>query len=234
VVKNTKVCKNFSRYTISRDGILTDTKKNKTVELKTKAGIHYMVNLYNDDGIRKSIPVWKLVAYSFLPESNYSGIRYLDNDSSNVSANNLERVSRRTLNPLTPLNGVTSVYGLTRMTNVKTSQFVEFETLNLAASWLNISPYKAAALAGKKVTHDGLYLLTVLKVNQAPNAAHIRLWVYDRNKNTYTMYESGMCFCYITGNSFIPTINKPVIKTKRYVFGKKENVVREFVETNSL
>lgn len=79
----------LSRYEINRDGTIYDKKKGENVPYSFNKRIkRWIVNLYTDDGKRKSFTVSKLIADKYL-EGTGDRVAYKDGDYNNLSADNL-------------------------------------------------------------------------------------------------------------------------------------------------
>lgn len=93
-----KEVEGFSRYKVSNNGEVFDTKTNKLVA-KQLTGIpqYYYANMNRDDGKRKLVRIHILVAKAFLPNTdNLEMVDHRDKDKLNNAASNLRWVSRAT------------------------------------------------------------------------------------------------------------------------------------------
>lgn len=107
----------YPRYTVSTHGIVFDTKRGKIVPSHpNRKGGYLAVKLYNNEGIRKTCYVHRLVSMAYLPNpDNLPEVSHIDFDTTNNDVSNLEwylrKVTQNTLMKLVSL-WVLQVYPL--------------------------------------------------------------------------------------------------------------------------
>lgn len=81
----------FSKYKINRLGQVLNIKKNKLISIFCDDKGYKKINLYGDDGIRKtSLSIHRLLALTFIPNpNNYPCVDHIDRNPKNNSLSNL-------------------------------------------------------------------------------------------------------------------------------------------------
>lgn len=87
----------YPRYAVSAHGIVFDTKRGKIVPSHpNRKGGYLAVKLYNNEGIRKTCYVHRLVAMTYLPNpDNLPEVNHIDFDTTNNDVSNLEWISKK-------------------------------------------------------------------------------------------------------------------------------------------
>lgn len=91
-----KQIKNYSRYYITKSGVIYSTIKNKILHHKIKVGGYHLISLYNDDGVRDTIFIHRLLYYNWVSDisiiNNYH-INHYDGRPWNNELVNLEETT---------------------------------------------------------------------------------------------------------------------------------------------
>ena len=87
----TRTIKNHERYTISVDGCVYDTQKNREVKQQTQSAGYKQISLALADGKRKHFLVHRLIAEAFIPNpENFKIINHIDENKTSNEISNLE------------------------------------------------------------------------------------------------------------------------------------------------
>ena len=85
---------NHSRYLISDCGVIFDDLKEEIMNQSTNNCGYKVVNVYDDDGVRKTFQVGNLVALTYLPNPNqYPHCDHIDRNRTNNKVSNLRWAS---------------------------------------------------------------------------------------------------------------------------------------------
>lgn len=90
------VIKNFSDYTIDKDGNVYSYKSNKYLKTRVDRGGYVTINIQDDSGRNRTKRIHRLIAEAFIPNpDNKPEVNHIDTNKQNNSINNLEWVTSK-------------------------------------------------------------------------------------------------------------------------------------------